>query len=44
MINFVKKFCVFSTKKIGKVNGLIKEEGINSISNEQAKATCRITS
>ena len=36
MIDFVKKFCVFSTKKSGKVNGLIKEEEINSISDEQA--------
>ena len=36
MLNFVKKFCVFSTKKSGKVNGLIKEEEINSISDEQA--------
>ena len=37
MLNFVKKFCVFSTKKISKVNGLNKEEEINSISGEQDK-------
>ena len=37
MLNFVKKFYIFSNKKSGPVTGLIKDEEIYAISDEEAK-------
>ena len=37
MLSFVKKFFVFKSKKSGPVTGLIKDEEINAISDEEAK-------
>ena len=34
MLNFVKKFYIFSNKKSGPVTGLIKDEEIYAISDE----------